>query len=147
MLQVDLAGILVVLLVGLGRVDDVKRCCGRNGVLQHGDSEGQATNNVMASNVVKIEDLHLDVLVEVAVAKVAGGDDQLLPDWVEVVLDDLALVDLDEFSTLRLLAEGVVGVALPDRVLLVEVGRAEVDLDCLLLRGGLLGNNMDFRSS
>lgn len=45
-----------------------------------------------------------------------------------------------------MLAEDVVGVALPDDVLLVEVGRAKVDLDRLLLRGGLLGDDVDFRS-
>lgn len=100
MFQVDLAGILVVLLVDLGRIDNVKRRCGRDSVLQLGDREGQATNDVMASDVVMIEDLHLDVLVEVTVTKVAGRNDQLLPDGVEVVLDNLALIDLYEFATL-----------------------------------------------
>ena len=79
--------------------------------------------------------------------KFNSRDDELLPDGVEVVFDDLALEDLHELAAVGLLREGEVGVGLADDVLLVKVVGAELDLDCLLLIGGLLSDHVQLRTA
>ena len=70
--QVDLAGVLVVLLADLGRVDDIKGGGGGNGALELGDGKDGLTDDVMAGHVVVVKHLHLDLPVEVTVAKLSG---------------------------------------------------------------------------
>ena len=65
-LQVHLAGVVVVLLPNLAQVDDVKLCRRRHGVLELRDGQGQLADDVVARHVVVIKDLHLDLPVEVA---------------------------------------------------------------------------------
>ncbi len=54
-------------------------------------------------------------------------DDKAFPDGIEVVVDDLALEDLDEFAAIRLPRQGEVRVRFADHVLVVQVVGTELD--------------------